>query len=149
MCLMDLFWGMWGGQWAVEMACTCLGGFSMGGSNSGEQGGHRKKSFFRNNSLGLSMYDGLIETVKYILVKFDACLTGFCHKTAEIHFLCIQFINQQVVQKLRRCLHCLNSFQRNNYVEFLLMYVLLRENHKVNAVSFPSFHNGCNPTWKV
>ena len=46
-------------------------------------------------------------------------------------------------------LHCLNSFQHKNYVAFSLLYVLLRENHKVNAVCFPSFHNGCNPACKV
>ena len=45
-------------------------------------------------------------------------------------------------------LHCLNSFQ-HNYVAFSLLYVQLRENHKINAVCFPSFHNGCNPTSKV
>ena len=39
-------------------------------------------------------------------------------------------------------LHCLNSFQQNNYVAFLL-YVLLRENHKINAVCLHLFHNGC------
>ena len=43
-------------------------------------------------------------------------------------------------------LHCLNSFQHTNYVAFLLLYV--RENHKINAVCFPSFHNGCNPACK-
>ena len=25
------------------------------------------------------------------------------------------------------------------------MYWLGRENHKINAICFPSFHNGCNP----
>ena len=42
-------------------------------------------------------------------------------------------------------LHCLYSFQHNNYVAFLLLYVLLREKHKINAVCFPPFHTGCNP----
>ena len=46
-------------------------------------------------------------------------------------------------------LHCLNSFQHNKYVVFSLLYVLLRENHKINAVCFPSFHNGCNPACTV
>ena len=46
-------------------------------------------------------------------------------------------------------LHCLNSFQHKNYVAFSLLYVLLRENHKINAAYFPSFHNGCNPACKV
>ena len=46
-------------------------------------------------------------------------------------------------------LHCLNSFQHKNYVAFSLLYVLLRENRKVNAACFPSFHNGGNPACKV
>ena len=44
---------------------------------------------------------------------------------------------------------CLNSFQHKNYMAFSLLYALLRENHKINVVSFPSFHNGCNPVCKV
>ena len=39
-------------------------------------------------------------------------------------------------------LHNLNSSQQNNYVEFSLLYVLLRENHKTNAICFLLFHNG-------
>ena len=39
-------------------------------------------------------------------------------------------------------LHNFNSSQHNNYVEFSLLYVLLRENHKTNAVSFLLIHNG-------
>ena len=41
-------------------------------------------------------------------------------------------------------LHCLNSFQHKNYV----IYVLLRENQKINAVCFPSFHSSCNQVCK-
>ena len=48
----------------------------------------------RENHVRLSICDGRTETVKYIWVSTDACLTGFCHKTAEIQFLCIQLINQ-------------------------------------------------------
>ena len=44
---------------------------------------------------------------------------------------------------------CLNSFQHKNYMSFSLLYVLLRENHKINIVCFPSFHNGYNPVCKV
>ena len=83
---------------------------------------------------------------------FDSCLIWFCHKTAEIHFLCIQLTNKLGVQKLRHCRaqliswskltpmlirwknikiqvisHCLNSFQHKKYVTFSLLYVLLRE----------------------
>ena len=43
----------------------------------------------------------------------------------------------------------LNSFHSNSYVAFSLLYVMLRENHKINAVCFPSIHNGCNPSYKV
>ena len=46
-------------------------------------------------------------------------------------------------------LHCLNSFQHNNYVVFSVLYVSLRENRKIFAICFPSFHDGCNPACKV
>ena len=45
-------------------------------------------------------------------------------------------------------LHCLNSFQHSNYAGFSLLYVLLRENQKINAVCFPSFHSTCNQACK-
>ena len=52
------------------MACTCLRGFLLGGSNAEEWSDHRKKNFFINNFVGLSMCDdGPIETVKYISVN--------------------------------------------------------------------------------
>ena len=38
-----------------------------------------------DNHVRLSMCDGPIETVKHIWASIDACLIGFCHKTAEIH----------------------------------------------------------------
>ena len=41
------------------------------------------------NPVGLSMYEGHMETVEYIWVNIGACLIGFCHKTAEMHSLCI------------------------------------------------------------
>ena len=37
---------------------------------------------------------------------------------------------------------CLNSFQHRNYVAFSLLYVLLRENRKANAVCFLLFLYG-------
>ena len=41
-----------GGGWCVvEMACTCLGGFLMGGSNIEKWGDHRNRNFFMNNSV--------------------------------------------------------------------------------------------------
>ena len=41
----------------------------VGGSNAEEWGDNRKKDFFINNSVGLSICDGLIETVKCTLVN--------------------------------------------------------------------------------
>ena len=64
MCLLDLFRGMEGRWWAVEIACNCLGGFLLGGSSAEKWG-----FFFINNSVVLSMCDGPIETVKYIWVN--------------------------------------------------------------------------------
>ena len=46
-----------------------FGGFLLGGSNAEKWGDHRKKNFFINNFVGLSICDGPIETVKYIRVK--------------------------------------------------------------------------------
>ena len=43
----------------------------------------------------------------------------------------------------------LHSLNTTTMWHFHYLYVLLRENHKINAVCFPSFHNGCNPTCKV
>ena len=43
--------------------------------------------------MGLFMYDGPKETVEYMWVNTWCMLdwvVGFCHKTAEIHFLGIQ-----------------------------------------------------------
>ena len=46
--------------------------------------------FKEENLVGLSMYEGHMETVEYIWVNIGACLMiGFCHKTAEMHSLCI------------------------------------------------------------
>ena len=57
MFLLYLFLAMWGVWWVVEIAFTCLGGFLVGGSNAEKWGDHRKKNFFINNSMGLSMFD--------------------------------------------------------------------------------------------
>ena len=46
--------------------------------------------------IGLFMYDGPKETVEYMWVNIWRMLDwldGFCHKTAEIHFLGIQLLN--------------------------------------------------------
>ena len=45
------------------------------------------------NPVGLSMYDGPIKTVEYMLVNIWCMLdwiVGFCYKTAETHFLGVQ-----------------------------------------------------------
>ena len=45
------------------------------------------------NPVGLSRYDGPVETVEYMLVNIWCMLdwiVGFCYKTAEIYFLGIQ-----------------------------------------------------------
>ena len=106
------------------------------------------------------MCDGPMKTVKYIWVNIlDACLIGFCHKTAEIHFaynrstskecknqLLAANVNPVVAYQMEGyrnsgfvvILHYLNSFQHSNYLAFSLLYVLLRENHMINAV-FPHF----------
>ena len=51
MYLLELFRLMEGGWWAVEMICTCLGGFLFVGrfSNAEKWSVHRKKDFFTNN----------------------------------------------------------------------------------------------------
>ena len=49
------------------------------------------------NFVGLSMYDVPMENVEKSWVSIWCTLNwivGFCHKTAEIHFLGIQQINQ-------------------------------------------------------
>ena len=51
------------------MTCTCLGGFLLGGLNAEKWDDHRKKNFFINNSVGLFVCDGPIETVKRILIN--------------------------------------------------------------------------------
>ena len=43
-------------------------------------------------------------------------------------------------------LHCLNSFQHNNYGTFTIHIYCLGKTW--NAFCFPSFHNGCNPACK-
>ena len=39
-----------GGWWVVEMACTCLREFLLGGSNVEKWGYHQKKNFVINNT---------------------------------------------------------------------------------------------------
>ena len=54
------------------MACTCLEGFLLGGRfKCGKMGRppHRKKNFFINDSVRLSICDCPIETVKYICMN--------------------------------------------------------------------------------
>ena len=48
------------------------------------------------NPVRFSMHDGPMENVEYMLVNIWCMLNwinGFCHETAEIHFLRIQLLN--------------------------------------------------------
>ena len=65
-------------------------------------GGNRRKWFYSEiwgnpvwggRGACENLMDGPIETVEYIWWIFGGCLIEFCHKTAEIHFLCIELIN--------------------------------------------------------
>ena len=96
-------------------------------------------------------------------------------QTAEIHFLCIQLLINSEEYKILDAvvpdelhaanvnagsyqmeeyknkslvliLHCLNTTTTQH---FHYLYVLPRKSHKINAVCFPSFHNGCKPAYKV
>ena len=46
-------------------------------------------------------------------------------------------------------LHCLSNFNATTTWHFHYLYVLLEENRKIDAICFPSFHNGCNHAYKV
>ena len=93
---------------------------------------HWKKNFFINDSVGFSMCDCPIETVKYCTFGwiFDACLIKYCHKTGEIHFLWIQQLKLGV-QKLGTLMQIWKSaksfvFLWKYYVEdFTLKQLLL------------------------
>ena len=149
-------------------------GFLLGGSNAKKWGGSRKKNFFISNYVGLSMCDGPIETVKYIWVNtwciLDWILPQDCrntlplHRTDQLREECKNLdaiVPDQLLAALAHqveefknsnlvvILHCFSSYQHNNYVAFSLLYIILRENHKMNAFCFPSFHNGCYPACKV
>ena len=66
-CFLELFRGMGGGWWAVEMTFTSLAleDFCWDVEKWID---HLKKNFFINNSVGLSMCGSLTENVKYIWV---------------------------------------------------------------------------------
>ena len=90
MCLLDLFREMGEGFRVVEMTCTCLGSFLFGGSNAEKWGDHRKKNFFTNNSVGLSLCESPIETVEYICVNISCIfdwilLQKNCRNTLPLH----------------------------------------------------------------
>ena len=73
-----------GGWWAVEMTCNCLERFLFGGSNTEEWGDHRKKNFFINNPVELSMCDGPIEF---------SLLYAFLMENHEINAACFPSIH--------------------------------------------------------
>ena len=129
---------------------------------------HRKKDFFINDSVGLSICDCPVETIKYIWVNIwwilDWVLPQNCRNTLPLHTT----VKQLGLQKLKtllcptNCLqptptslltrwknikiqiwlwffHCLNTFQYKNYVAFSLFYVLLRQGKSQNKCLLFSF----------
>ena len=73
-----------------------FGGISIGRFRWGKMGWPSKDEFIHiiNNSLGLSLCDSPIETVKYILVYIIWCIASFDFATKlQKYFLCIQLIN--------------------------------------------------------
>ena len=163
--------GHWNGMYL-------FGGIFIGRFKCGRMGWPFKEQFLYNNSVGLSMCHGLIETVKYIWVniwfilgwilskklqKYTSStyswLTSEDYKNidADAPYQFVVANADSITYQMEEyknpglavILHCLNSFQYTNYVAFSLLYVLFRKNHKMNAVCFPSFHDGCNPACKV
>ena len=168
---------MGGGWWGTEITCSYLfGEFLLGGSNA--------KNFFKNDSVGLSMCDDPIETVKYIWVNILCMLDdwifsqkcrnkftsgsefsfAYSWSTSEVEVY--RILDAIVPDKLLAANTNAGSYQIEEYKNSSLvvilhglhitttwhfhnLYVLLRENHKINVICFPSFHNGCNPACKV
>ena len=122
--------------------------FLLGGSNAENWGDYRKKNFFIN-SVELSTWDGLMETVKYIWVNilYHAWLDFLTNLQKFITFVytwstseeykildavvpdrLLAFntsassyqIEEYKNSSLVVILHCLNSFQHYNYVAFSL-----------------------------
>ena len=87
----------------------------------------------------------------------DACLIGFSHKTvvpdellaanANAGSYPIEKYQNSNIKNLVEILHFLKT---TTTWHFHYLYILLRENHKINAIFSPSFHdNGCNPACKI
>ena len=125
------------------------------------------------NPVGLSMCDCPTETVKCIWVNIWCMLDWILSKNlAEIHFLCINLISKQTVQKLRRyCARAIACRQRPRYCLsdggiqkfwfgcdfplfeqfwtqqqhciFTIIILTIRENNNINTVCLSSFHDGC------
>ena len=162
-----------------KIACTWFGGFLLGARLKCKKMGwasYRKKNFFiLNDSVGLSMCDCLIETVKYIWVNIwcmlDWILSQNCRNTLPLHTA----VEQLGVQKLKTLLCLTNCWQPtstslltrqkilkiqvwlwfcivwtvfNTRTTWYFQYYMYRLG-KPNAVCFPPFHNGCNPACKV
>ena len=158
------------------MICTCLGGFLLGGSNAAKCGDHRKKNFFVNNSVeALILLKESHQGLETACTFWGRGIPENCRNTLPLlayswltseeckildavvpdqllaaHADTVAYqIEEYKISGLVVILHCLNGFQHNSYVAFSLLYVQLRENHKINAVCFPSFQNGCNPASKM
>ena len=73
MCLLELFRGIREGGGPLKLHVPVLGIF-VGRFRYEKWNDPGKKNFFINNSVGLSMCDGPIETVKYIWVNIGCIL---------------------------------------------------------------------------
>ena len=93
---------IWGGlSRPIEILCVFWMGFGV--FSWKKSGSNRRKRFYNEmwgnrfwggkGGLVKILWGGPIETVEWIWWIFGGCLIGFCHKTAEIHFRCIQLIN--------------------------------------------------------
>ena len=102
--------------WAVQMACTCFGGFLLGGSGSIETActfrGRGVEGWFQFvEKMGLSKECKNLDAVvpnELLAANADA-----------VAYQMEEYKNSDLVV----ILHCLNSFQHNNYVGFSLLYI--------------------------
>ena len=131
-----------------------LRGIFVGRFKCGKMGAHRKKNLFINNSVGTLIllkegHQGLLklhvhlgrfqcgekngaiskkrsEAERYSVRRLFRTYWNLVYLLGAVGYQVDEYKNSGLVV----ILHCLNSFQHNNYVAFSLLYVLLRENHK-------------------
>ena len=172
MCFLELFRGRVVDRWNDMYL---FGAFLFGGSNAEKCIDHRKKNFFVNNYVGLSMFHDPIETVKYIWVNIWCMLDWSFSQNCRNKFNSFAYswltseeyknLDAVVPDELLATNANIGSYQVEEYKNsslviilhylnktttwyFHYLYVLLRVNHEINAVCFLSFHNGCNPSLK-